>query len=117
MLEGIFGNENAEKALLHIYHYGEIHASAIAKDYGVALTPIKNQLERFENAGILVAKQIGKARVYSFNQKSPFSSPVKEIIKIMYESLSLNSKQKIFSERRRPRRKGKPVPKKNCNRI
>lgn len=109
MLEGIFGNESAEKVLLHIYHYGGIHASAIANDYGVALTPIKNQLERFEESGVLVAKQIGRARVYSFNQKSPFSKPVEELIKIVYETLSLKSKQELFCERRRPRRKGKTV--------
>src|SRR5262249_35058144 len=30
MLKGIFGNNTAEKVLLHIYHYGESHASAIA---------------------------------------------------------------------------------------
>lgn len=109
MLEGIFGNENAEKVLLHIYHYGEVYASAIANDYGVALTPIKNQLERFEEAGVLVAKQVGRARVYSFNSKSPFSGPVKELIKILYESMGLKNRQKIFGTRRRPRKKGKAV--------
>ena len=56
MLEGIFGNKTAEKVLLHIYHYGQIHASAIAKDYGIYSRSVLNQLERFENAGILVSK-------------------------------------------------------------
>jgi hypothetical protein len=37
MLEGIFGNKNAERVLMHIYHYGESHASAIAQDYQIAL--------------------------------------------------------------------------------
>jgi len=109
MLEGIFGNENAEKVLLHIYHYGEIHASAIANDYGVALTPIKKQLERFEESGVLVAKNIGRARVFSFNPKSAYAEPVKQIIKILYASLSLEVKKKIFGIRRRPRKKGKAV--------
>lgn len=109
MLEGIFGNRTAEKALLHVFHYGEIHASAIAHDYGVALDPIRKQLERFEGAGILTAKQIGRSRVYAFNPKSPYLSPIKELLKITYESIPLQERQVIFASRRRPRSKGKPV--------
>ena len=39
MLEGIFGNKTAEKVLLHIFHYGESHASAIANDFKMTLNP------------------------------------------------------------------------------
>lgn len=109
MLEGIFGNRTAERVLLHIFHYGEIHASAIAQDYQVALDPIKKQLERFENAGILSAKQVGRSRIYGFNPKSPFLSPIKGLLKIAYESIPLHERQMLFANRRRPRRKGKPV--------
>ena len=109
MLEGIFGNITAERALLHIYHYGEIHASAIASDYIVALNPIRQQLSRFEEAGILVSKQIGRSRLYRFNPKSPFHKPIKDILQIAYESMPLQERQKLFEKRRRPRRKGKPL--------
>jgi hypothetical protein len=109
MLEGIFGNKTAEKVLLHIYHYGEIHASAIAQDYQVALNPVKGQLDRFERAGVLVSKEIGRARVYSFNPKSTLVGPVKELIRMIYESIPLREREQIFKARRRPRRKGKPV--------
>ena len=109
MLEGVFGNKTAEKVLLHIYHYGESHASAIASDFNMSLTPVIQQLNRFEGAGILVSKEVGRSRVYSFNPKSPFKTPVKSLIAIAYESISLSERQKIFKSRRRPRRKGKPV--------
>ena len=109
MLEGIFGNKTAEKVLLHIYHYGQIHASAIAEDYGIYSRSVLNQLERFENAGILVSKQIGKSRVYSFNRKSPYCKPVEEIMRIAYESIPLEERIQRFQTRRRPRRKGKPI--------
>src|ERR1700722_19356390 len=109
MLEGILGNHNAEKVLLHVFHYGEIHASAIARDLGTALNPVKGQLERFERAGVLVSKTIGRSRVYSFNPKSPFLAPVRELVRIVYDSIPLREREKIFSARRRPRRKGKPV--------
>jgi predicted transcriptional regulator len=109
MLEGVFGNKTAERVLLHVYHYGEIHASAIAQDYGTAVNPVKGQLDRFERAGILVSKEVGRTRVYFFNPKSVFVTPIKSLLKIVYETIPLNEREQIFGSRRRPRRKGKPV--------
>jgi hypothetical protein len=109
MLENIFGNKTAEKALLHVFHYGEIHASAIASDYDEALVPIKRQLERFERAGVLISKEIGRSRVYSFNPKSALAGPVRQLIKLLYDSIPLKERESLFKTRRRPRRKGKPV--------
>lgn len=71
MLEKIFGNKTAEKVLLDIYHYGESHASGIAQDFDMALNLIIQQLNRFELAGVLISKEAGRSRVYSFNPKSP----------------------------------------------
>jgi hypothetical protein len=109
MIEFIFGNESAEKVLLHVFHYGEIHAAAIAVDYNIAVTPLRLQLERFERGGLLKAKSYGRLRVFSFNEKNVWTKPVLEILKIAYNSIPLEEKEKIFSERRRPRLKGKPV--------
>lgn len=109
MLKGIFGNKTAEKVLLHIFHYGESHASAIARDFKTALNPVVQQLNRFEAAGVLVSKEMGRSRVYFFNPKSPLTSPVQSLLKIAYESMLLADRERIFSTRRRPRRKGKPV--------
>jgi hypothetical protein len=109
MLEGIFGNKTAEKVLLHIFHYGESHASGIAKDFNAALNPIIQQLDRFEESGVLVSKEVGRSRIYSFNAKSPLANPVRKLIEIAYEGIPLLERQKIFETRRRPRRKGKPI--------
>lgn len=109
MLEGIFGNKTAEKILLHIFHYGESHASGIANDFKMALNPVINQLNRFELAGVLISKEIGRSRIYTFNSKSPLTKPVKNLIEIAYEGIPLSERQRIFQTRRRPRRKGKPV--------
>nr|WP_025177540.1 hypothetical protein [Leptospira interrogans] len=106
VLDGING---LKSFITCIYHYNEIHSSAIANDYGKTVTPIRLQLERFEKAGILVAKNVGRSRVFAFNQKSPFVKPIKEILSIFYNSLIIEEKENIFSTRRRPREKGKPV--------
>ena len=109
MLEKILGSDTAMKIMLHLVHYGEIYPSAVAKDYQISLSGVQKQFERFEEAGILVSKLVGKTRVYFFNKKSPTVKPFMEFIKIYYDGLSLEDKEKIFVERRRPRRPGKPV--------
>jgi len=109
MIEAIVGNRTAERVLLHIYHYGEIHAAAIASDYGTVVNPIRLQLERFENGNIFVSKAVGRTRLYSFNQKSPYVKPLMEILKITYEAIPLKEREQIFNQRRRPRKKGKMV--------
>lgn len=99
MLEGIFGNKTAEKVLLHIFHYGESHASAIAQDFKVAKNPILHQLNRFERAGVLVSKESGRTRLYSFNKKSPLRKPVEELISMAYDSIPIAERQKMFAQR------------------
>lgn len=109
MLKNIFGNKTAEKVLIYIYHYNEGYPRALAKDLNIPITPVRNQLDRFEKAGVLVSKQFGRVRLYKFNERSPLTRPVKELIKIVYESYPLSERAQMFKARRRSRAKGKPV--------
>jgi DNA-binding transcriptional ArsR family regulator len=109
MLDKILGSEVAMKIMLHLVHYGEIYPTAVAKDYQISLSGVQKQFQRFEEAGILVSKLVGKSRVYLFNKKSPTVKPFIELVKVYYDGLSLDDKEKIFASRRRPRRPGKPV--------
>lgn len=70
---------------------------------------VQNQLDKFEAAGILVSKTMGKVRIYSFNPKSSVTKKLRELIQIFYDSIPLEQKEEMFSVRRRPRRRGKPV--------
>ena len=81
----------------------------MSKDLNMGLGQVQRQFERFENAGILLSKLVGRTRVYMFNEKSPFSKKVKELVALIYDSISLEEKEKLFGERRRPRRKSKPA--------
>ncbi|OFZ21706.1 MAG: hypothetical protein A2X94_15550 [Bdellovibrionales bacterium GWB1_55_8] len=109
MLDEIFGNRTVERIYLHLFHYGEIHARGLANDYKASVDPFVQQLNRLENAGLLVSKTVGRTRLYRFNPKSPFIKPIKKIIEIVYESMPLSQREELFQTRRRPRRKGKPV--------
>jgi DNA-binding transcriptional ArsR family regulator len=109
MLDKILGSDIAMKIMLHLVHYEEIYPSAVAKDYELTLSAVQKQFARFEEAGILVSKLVGKTRVYMFNKKSKAAIKFYELVKVYYDGLSVKDKEKIFSERRRPRRHGKPV--------
>jgi DNA-binding transcriptional ArsR family regulator len=112
MLDKVLGSEVAMKIMFHLIHYGEIYPTAVANDYKLSLSAVQKQFERYEQAGILVSKLVGKTRVYFFNKKSKAAIAFMNFIKIYYDGLSIEDREKIFSERRRPRRGGKPVLKK-----
>jgi DNA-binding transcriptional ArsR family regulator len=109
MLETIFGNKTAAKLMLYLFHYGEAYANGVAKDMGITLSQIQKQLDKFEMAGILVSKKIGTTRIYEFNPKLGVVKKIKELVGVFYDSIPLEERQKLFGERRRPRRRGKPV--------
>ena len=109
MLEGIFGNQTAEKVLLSLFHYGEGYVRGIAQDFGIAETPVKGQLERLEKSGVVHSKLVGKTRLYTFNEKSPYTKPLKLLLEVLYSSIPLKQRAQLFAKRKRPRRTGKPV--------
>jgi predicted transcriptional regulator len=82
MLEGLFGNKSAEKVMLSIFNHGELHASAIAQLYNTSLDPIKKQLERFEEAGFLTSRIIGRSKLYKFNDEHPMMKPLMQLLSI-----------------------------------
>jgi hypothetical protein len=75
----------------------------------LSLQPVQRQLNRLEECGILVSKEAGRTRTYTWNPKSPFTGLLREMVKIQYESIPLEKRQALFKPRRRPRKKNKPV--------
>ncbi|MEO0453969.1 MAG: ArsR family transcriptional regulator [Verrucomicrobiota bacterium] len=108
-LKELTGSKTAEWCLLHLFHYGETYGRAVADDLPVSLLNVQRQLEKLEISGVLVSTLKGRTRVYSWNPKSPFTKPLKEMVRIQYESLAVEKRVQLFSKRRRPRRKNKPV--------
>ena len=109
MLDKILGSKTAQKIFLHLYHYGETYPSAVAKDFKVSLGQVQRQFDRFEEAGVIISKLTGRTRIYQFNKKQGIVKPFIEIIKKVYDSIPIEEKKELFSTRRRPRKKGKPV--------
>lgn len=110
MLEGIFGNRTAEKVLLYLLQYEEGYASAIAKTFeDVSLSMAQNQLERFERAGALVSRKQGRTRVFTWNPRWPFLAELQALLAKELEALPEWERERYFRQRRRPRRRGKPL--------
>ena len=109
MLGGIFGNASAEKVLLYLEQYGEGYATAIARNFdGLSLHMAQRQLERFERSGALVSSLRGRIRIYSWNERYPFRQEIRALLAKALGALPAAERKRYFSERRRPRRAGKP---------
>jgi hypothetical protein len=108
-LEDLFGGRAAEAVLLHLFHYGETYGRAASRDFAISLDSVQRQLERFERAGTLVCKQQGRTLVYTWNPKSRLAGRLRDLVAVVHEGLSAEAKEAIFTERRQPRSKDKPV--------
>jgi hypothetical protein len=97
--------------MLYLFHHGDAYANGVSKDMGIALSQVQRQLDKFELAGLLVSKRLGTTRVYQFNPKLGVVKKVRELIGAFYDAIPLAERESMFSVRRRPRRKGKPVVK------
>lgn len=108
MLESLFGSLAAERTLLYLQNYGEGYALAIAETFGMSASQIGKQLTKLENGGFLVSRPIGRARVYTWNERNPLVKELRKLLQAALEVLPESQTQKCFRQRRRPRRKAKP---------
>lgn len=110
MLEGVFGNASAEKVLLHLEQFEEGYATALARAFdGLSLHMAQRQLDRFERAGVLISSLKGRTRLYTWNPRYVFRAELRALLRKALEQLPTNERERYFSERRRPRRAGKPL--------
>ena len=105
-LMGLFGSESAYQVLMFLQNYEKGYASEIAKTYGTSLSQIQNQLNKFEDLGILISRKEANARVFYFKQ-SPVTDALRVFLSSMLEDLPNDTVQKYYRDRRRPRRHGK----------
>lgn len=109
MLEALFGSVNRERVLQYILANGEGYAKAIADFYNTGLDPIQKQLEKLENGGVLVSKNVGRTRLFMFNPRYAFLNELKALIERAKQFYPPEEIEKLDMIRKRPRRKGKPL--------
>lgn len=98
-LAALTGSEVAEAALLVIAVNEEGYASQISELTGYPSSAINKQLRRFEEANILVRRNIGRVAMYSFNNRGNAVRYLKDLV----ESLADPALRERFSARKRPR--------------
>ena len=69
---------------------------------------VQRQLERFERAGALSSTLKGRTRIYTWNPRYPFLKELRALLARGLDALPPADRKRFFSERRRPRRAGKP---------
>jgi len=109
MLEIIFGSKNKERILLYIFGREQGYAREIARYYETDFSPIQNQLDKLEFSGVLTSNQFGRTRVYVLNPRYPFVQELKNLLEKAITFLPRTDQEKLLGNRRRPRRKGKPL--------
>ena len=109
MLEGILGNATAEKVLLYLEQYEDGYPREIARVFDTPFNMVFAQLRRFEVAGLLVSRSRGRTRVYSWNPEYAFLDEVRALLRKALRALPESERKKYFTQRRRPRRTGKPA--------
>ena len=108
MIEGILGNRTAEKVLLYLQQFDEGHAKEIADVFGISLSMVQRQLERFERAGALISLKKGRTRLFTWNPRYAFREELRALLQRVLEILPDSDRRAYFTQRRRPRRTGKP---------
>ncbi len=109
-LETLFGGKAATKVLLFVENYGEGYASWIARTFEMPLSEVQKQLAKFEQAGILVSRMVGTSRMYTWNPRDPALGGLRQLLRNTLDyGISRERISKHFRQRRRPRRKGKPL--------
>lgn len=109
MLEAVVGSEGAERTLLFIAARGQGYALEIADTFGMSVSNVQKHLERMERDGLLVNEKIGRTRVFRFNPRYAFKQEVEALFGKALDAAPESLKEQLLLDRRRPRRKGKPL--------
>ena len=109
MLETILGSASCERVLLFILARNEGYPRGIARFFDVDYRPIRNQLDKLEVGGILRSRTAGRTRLYSFNPRCPFLKELKALLNKVMVFCPDELKEELQMNRRRPRRRGKPL--------
>ena len=109
MLSPLLGSENSERVLIFILKREEGYAREIARFFDVALYAIQRQLEKLEKGGVLVSQKVGQMRLYQFNPRYAFLKELLALLNKAYSFYPEEMREKLEMNRRRPRKRGKPL--------
>jgi len=81
-VEEVFSSKLRIKILKIIAQVGELNVSEIARKLGVNYNATARHLKILEEEEILQHKQFGRIRLYRFNEKSPKTKAIQNLIEV-----------------------------------
>ncbi len=109
VIEVLLGSKSCEQVLLFILARDEGYPREIARFFDVDYRPIRNQLDKLETGGVLVSREAGRTQLYSFNPRCPFLKELRALLEKVMIFCPDDLKTQLVMNRRRPRRRGKPL--------
>jgi len=109
MLKPLLGSDNSERVLIFILARDKGYATEIANFFDANLYAVQRQLDKFESGGILVSHSAGRTRLYEFNPRYPFLEELKQLLEKALSYYPEEVQEQLQLNRRRPRRRGKPL--------
>lgn len=108
MLRPTLRTRETEWILLFLASRGSGYAQEIADFFNANYRSVQRQLERLEAGGVLVARRIGRTKLYEFDPRYPFSRSLKDLLIDVKRFYPEELRKKLDFNRRRHRRSGKP---------
>lgn len=109
-IRALLGGNAAARVLLFIEDYGDGYARQIARTFEMSVSEVQKQLTKFEEAGILVSRMVGTSRIYTWNPRDPALKGLRLLLRETLEKgMPQQTLERFYRQRRRPRRKGKPL--------
>ena len=109
MIEPILGSVSTERVLLFVLARKEGYAREIAGFFDTDLAPIQRQLDKLEDGGVLVSRMAGRTRLFSFNPRYAVIDELRALLEKTLEFYPADIRERLLMNRRRPRRRGKPL--------
>lgn len=109
MTESIFGSRSSERVLLFLISRENGYATEIANFFDVDLYAIQKQLEKMENLNVIISRNVGRTRVFEFNPRYPLLNELKALLEKMLGLYPEDIQEGLMMNRRRPRKKDKPL--------
>jgi len=109
MLAPLFGTENSERVMIFLLTRNEGYAREIAQFFDTNLYAIQKQLDKLEAGGVLVSRMAGRTRLYQFDPRYPFLNELKPLLEKALSFYPENIRENLMMNRRRPRKRGKPL--------
>lgn len=109
MLEPLLASTNCERVLIFLAARGEGYLREISDFFKAAPAPLLKQLVKLETGGVLFSRLAGRTRLYGFNPRYPFLKELKALLDKTLSFYPEDIRTELLENRRRPRRKGKPL--------